>query len=85
MSMRFVVAARASLDLDAIIRYVLENSGPRRAELVADRLCDAFRRLADSPFLGHRRADVTQGPVLFYRVWLASDRKSGKNGETPRL
>ena len=47
MSRRFVLSAPASNDLDDILSYVLEQSGPERARYVADHLHKAFRKLAE--------------------------------------
>lgn len=69
MSSRFVLSAPASDDLDEILTYVLEQSGPLRTQHVADRLQEAFHKLADSPGLGHKREDLTSAPVLFWAVW----------------
>ena len=69
MSSRFVLSAPACDDLDEILTYVLEQSGPQRAQHVANRLQRAFCKLADSPGLGHRREELTSAPVLFWSVW----------------
>jgi plasmid stabilization system protein ParE len=69
MSRRFILSSPASHDLDEILSYVLENIGEQRAEHVAERLYDAFQKLADNPGLGHRREDLTPSPVLFFSVW----------------
>jgi len=69
MSSRFVLSTPASDDLDEILTYVLEQSGPQRAQHVANRLQKDFCKLADSPGLGHKREDLTSAPVLFWTVW----------------
>ena len=48
---------------------MLEQSGPQRAQHVADHLYVAFQKLADCPGLGHKRQDLTSSPVLFWPVW----------------
>jgi len=48
---------------------VLEQSGPERAQHVADHLYEAFQKLAETPGLGHKREDLTSLPVLFWAVW----------------
>ena len=69
MSRRFVLSAPASRDLDEILTYVLQQSGPRRARHVAEAFHEAFAKVAESPDLGHRREDLTVSPVLFFAVW----------------
>lgn len=68
MSSRFVLSAPACDDLDEILTYVLEQSGPQRAQHVANRLQQTFCKLADSPGWGHKREDLTSAPVLFRAV-----------------
>jgi len=69
MSRRFVLSGPAAQDLDEILSYVLDESGPKRAQDVADHLHEAFRKLSDNPELGHKRDDLTSSSVLFYAVW----------------
>lgn len=69
MSRRFLLSPLAAQDLDDILSYVFEPSGPRQAEHVANRLHDAFDKLAENPELGHRRDDLTSLPVCFWSVW----------------
>jgi len=69
MANRFVLSPLAAQDLDDILYYVLEQSGPVRAQHVAARFYDTFQQLADTPGLGHRREDLTEAPVLFRAVW----------------
>jgi toxin ParE1/3/4 len=66
---RFILSAPAARELDELLEYVLHNSGPRRAQHVADKLHKGFQKLADAPGLGHRREDLTGEQVLFYAVW----------------
>lgn len=69
MSRRFVLSVPAARDLDEILCYVLDHAGPDRARRVADHLHESFRKLAETPSLGHKRDDLTSLPVLFWRVW----------------
>ena len=69
MSPRFVLSSLAAEDLDGILAYVLEHSGPARARHVADRFEEAFLKLAEQPGLGHTRADLTAELVRFWPVW----------------
>jgi antitoxin ParD1/3/4/toxin ParE1/3/4 len=66
---RFILSRPASTDIDEILEYILERSGPTRAQHVASRLYDAFQMLCDSPGMGHRREDLTAAPVRFWPVW----------------
>lgn len=69
MSSRFILSPPALQDLDEILSYILEQSGVRRVRLVADRLHEAFQKLADTPGIGHKREDLTSLPVAFRPVW----------------
>jgi len=69
MSRRFILSTPASQDLDEILTYVLENSSEQSAQHVAERLEEAFQKLADNPGLGHRREDLTSSAVRFLTVW----------------
>lgn len=69
MSRRFALSTPASQDLEEIIAYLLEHGGEQAALRVAVNLEEAFKKLADSPGLGHRRDDLTTSPVLFYSVF----------------
>jgi len=69
MSFRFVLSALAAQDLDEILTYVLEQSGPQRAQHVVKGLRDALYKLSATQGLGHKREDLTSSPVLFSAVW----------------
>ncbi len=69
MSRPFILSGPAVRDLDEILSYALEQSGPQRAQHVSDRLYDALQKLAENPGLGHKREDITSMPVLFWAVW----------------
>ena len=65
----FTLSAAAALDVDEIVEYVLEQSGPARAGRVADQLRHAFLHLSAHPRTGHVRADLTNAPVRLWPVW----------------
>lgn len=69
MTRRLVLSTPASHDLNEIVGFVLENSGPERAEHVLKGFFTAFEKLVANPGLGHRREDLADSPVLFFRVW----------------
>jgi plasmid stabilization system protein ParE len=59
------VAAR---EIDTIVT-ALADDNPAAAELWLDRLDSALDRLGAYPRIGHRRDDLTDRPVRFYRVY----------------
>ena len=63
---RYVVAAAALRDLDEIREY-LERQSDDAWPAVSRRLESAFKRLAESPGIGHQRNDVADPR---YRVWV---------------
>ena len=66
MSRSFTLTRSAARDLDEILEFVLRSSGPARALRVHKRICDALRKLASHPGIGHARADLTDESL---RVW----------------
>lgn len=69
MTRRFILSSPASRDLDEVLSYVVEHSGPTRGQHVLGGFQAAFDKLRDNPNLGHRRDDLTDSPLLLYRVW----------------
>ena len=65
----FQLTEDAIVDIDAIWLYLLEREGLETADRVVTDLFKAFYKLADIPNSGHRRADLTNRPVLFYTVF----------------
>ncbi len=65
----FQLAEDAILDIDAIWLYLLEKESLERADRIVTELFKGFYKLADTPNIGHRRADLTSSKVLFYRVF----------------
>ena len=67
MKRSFELTAPAAQDLDQILDYILEDSGPRAALRVHQRLFEAFSQVAEHPGIGHHRDDIVD-PSL--RVWV---------------
>jgi plasmid stabilization system protein ParE len=67
----FIVAPLALDDLDEIHRHVEELVGTGPADRLVEDLFGAFRTIALSPGLGHRRRDLTDLDVFF---WTAIER-----------
>ena len=65
MSRGFTLSKPAIQDLEVILEYVLETGGPDAADRVASGLQMAFRKLAETPGIGHRREDLTTDDVRF--------------------
>jgi len=66
MGSSFILIPSASRDIDEIIEYVLNHSGPTRALHVHQRIYEAFVKVAAHPGFGHRRADLADESL---RVW----------------
>jgi plasmid stabilization system protein ParE len=65
----FQLTEDAILDIDAIWLYLLAREGVETADRIVAEIFLGFYRLADNPSSGHRRADLTNKQVLFYRVF----------------
>ena len=64
---RFIFAPAARQDLRDIQEFIARESIPG-ARRVMRELRNACARLADDPYLGHSREDLTEQPVLFWPV-----------------
>jgi toxin ParE1/3/4 len=64
----FELTAAARLDLLQAWNYLAENASLDVAETVLGDIENALERLAHTPGLGHRRADLTKRQLLFYGV-----------------
>ena len=51
-----------------IWRYLAEEASLETANRVEAKLYEAFELLVKMPSLGHKRFDLTEHPVLFFRV-----------------
>lgn len=65
--MRYVLSEDAELDLDEIWEYIAQNNLDAADRWIA-RLFEAFEVLANNPGIGHKRADLTAYPVLFWPI-----------------
>ena len=65
---RYVLLPNAERDLREIRRYYLERHSPRPARTILGAITEAFRSLSKNPGLGHKRADLTGKPYLFWPV-----------------
>lgn len=65
---RLVLSELAVQDLTAIWDYLLVEAGVEVADRVLDDLHRGVRAIAESPNIGHARADLTDRPARFYRV-----------------
>lgn len=66
--MRYELTDEAEADLAQIVDYIAQQS-PRSALKVFDSLHEAMRNLAQFPGMGHRRYELSDEPVLFWKVY----------------
>ena len=67
---RYILTAEAQQDLREIRDYLTSEGGRRVARYVVSAFVVAFRRLAKSPGIGHRREDLTpHESLLFWPVF----------------
>jgi toxin ParE1/3/4 len=55
---RYLLTRAADEDMDSIWRYVADQTGPRAADRLEDRLHRTMERLAEAPGIGHERTDL---------------------------
>jgi antitoxin ParD1/3/4/toxin ParE1/3/4 len=65
---RYLLTDPAKQDIRDIIAYIRERN-PEAANKVRGELRAAMQTLAAFPYLGHRRDDLTQEPLRFWRVY----------------
>jgi len=65
----FQLAEAAILDIDEIWGYLFDRENAVAADHVVSELFAGFYRLAANPLIGHRRTDLTNRSVLFYKVF----------------
>jgi plasmid stabilization system protein ParE len=63
----YVLSVDADLDLNEIWEYIAADNVDAADRWIA-KLFDTFEALARTPGMGHRRADLTEFPVLFWPV-----------------
>ena len=66
MSVRYVLAPQATIDLVEIWRYIKEQSSPAIADRVETAIREKFVFLAQTPGAGHRRKELTDADVKFF-------------------
>jgi len=69
MSVRYVLAPEAALDLVQIWRYIRKQSSFQIADRVESVIRDKIIFLAGSPGVGHWRKDLTDQAVKFFPVY----------------
>ena len=69
MSVRYVLAPQAALDLVEIWRYIKEQSSVTIADRVESAIRERMLFLAGTPGAGHRRMDLTEQSVTFFPVY----------------
>jgi toxin ParE1/3/4 len=69
MSVRYVLAPQAALDLVEIWRYIKEQTGLTMADRVESGILEKIAFLAGTPGAGHSRKDLTEEDVKFSSVY----------------
>lgn len=69
MSVRYVLAPAAALDLIEIWRYIGAQSSLQMADRVESAILDKIIFLAANPGAGHWRKNLTDQPVKFFPVY----------------
>ena len=69
MSVRYVLAPQAALDLVEIWRYIKQQSSLAMADRVESVIRDRIAFLADAPGAGHYRKNLTDAEVKFFPVY----------------
>jgi toxin ParE1/3/4 len=68
MSKRFSLTRAARTDLITIWNYLAETASFDVADKVAADLQAGIQKIAETPKIGHTRADLTARPILFFLV-----------------
>jgi plasmid stabilization system protein ParE len=69
VSVRYVLAPQAALDLVEIWRYIKEQTSVTMADRVESAIRERICFLAGTPGAGHRRKDLTDEDVKFLTVY----------------
>lgn len=64
----FVLTPEALDDLIGIQDYIAQDN-PNAASRVIDECFESFAKLAESPFIGHKREDLTSHEVRFWSLY----------------
>ncbi len=68
MRVKYNISIKARDDLDSIWEYIAKNN-PQAAVKVEDEILAAFAKLADNPFWGHAREDLTDEFLRFWPIY----------------
>jgi len=63
-----ILSKSAYQDLEEIWEYIAAEN-PKAANGVIEKIKAAFSKLTEMPGIGHKRADLTHYPVLFFAVY----------------
>jgi len=66
---RFRLSAEARQDLEDIRTYLIGAGGPQLARYVLGEIRQAIGFVADNPYAGHLRQDLTDEPVRFWSIF----------------
>jgi len=69
MSVRYILAPQAALDLAEIWRYIKEQASLTIADRVESAIREQMAFLAGTPAAGHSRKDLTDEDVKFFPVY----------------
>lgn len=61
----YFLAEIAEQDIDNIVSYIAQDSSKTALKFL-DSLYNTMDKLAESPFMGHTREDLTNQPVRFF-------------------
>lgn len=59
MATNYVLSSIAEQDIDEVITYIAQENSQAAYDFV-DALYESFEKLADNPYLGHVREDLTE-------------------------
>jgi len=65
MALGYVLSLAAEQDVEEIISYIATENIQAAYDFV-DALYDSFEKLAENPFMGHVREELTSHPVRFW-------------------
>jgi len=68
MPVKYSISIKARDDLDSIWEYIAKDN-PAAANKVEDEILAAFDKLAENPFWGHTREDLTDEPLRFWPIY----------------
>ncbi|MDR3720170.1 MAG: type II toxin-antitoxin system RelE/ParE family toxin [Candidatus Acidoferrales bacterium] len=69
MSVRYILAPQAALDVFEIWQYVKEQTSVTIADRVESAIRERMAFLAENPGAGHHRKDLTEADVKFFPVY----------------